>query len=186
MPASYHEAFKPPYSLNNISREFYEGRKSESNSNTSDNSSQSIRNQSYHSGYNQPQTNFQVKNLSDLQSMANQIQQTYQNGPSYSPYNQEGNFTNYPKKPASTMQEFSDHECNVLISKLLSCSNCRKKVMHLLNGQNDQEEEQNRSSGQSGGGSIINAIVNQCIDVKLLTTIIIGVILMYILDLIMR
>ncbi len=189
MPASYFEAFNPPFSLNNVSREYYEKQKSDYGSNYSDNSSASLRNP----GYNNPQSNYKVtmpnyRSISDLETMADKIdQQNYQ-----SSYN---STVPRPKNTGMNMKEFSNHECNVLIAQILACSNCRKKIFNLLKVNPEQEmdnDDTNQSQYSQNGGTRNNRNYSnnfdfsQCVDVKLLTTIVIGILIMYILDMLLR
>lgn len=127
------------------------------------------------------QNNYRVKNAVDIVSEADEIKSVYDtSNPSQNQTQTQGRQTHH--------SESSDHDCNYLIAKLLSCSRCRNKLKDLLrddtgdthtHDDTGQGQMHGQGQGQKGGGGILG-------DKSLLINIILGVMLILLIDFVLR
>jgi hypothetical protein len=178
MPASLDEAFTKTYS---------------SNSDTMTSLS-SLKNPNHH-GF---QTDYRVKNLNDIQSEADEITSVYNslqtlhqqqpvNKYQFQPqHNQSQNQSQNQFKNMDNqflnLNKNQNHDCNLLISKLLSCQKCRSKIKEILSDdgstvdENNDKDRNKSQSGGAGGKSFLGVTKTLCINIAF------GILLILILD----
>ena len=182
MPSSLAEAFGAPISLLNVSKTLYD-KESNSIMNSTDSSTNSIKNPNYSPSTYQFQNNYKINSISDLETMADDINNLYH--PVTTNTNTNTNTTNTNTKnfndntsntnnTNNNKKNFNDNECDTLISRVLSCSYCRKKLMNYFNNGIQTE--------MKGGGKNLSNII----DVKLIINIFIGIVFIYIFDILMK
>lgn len=162
MPATLSEAYISPFHT-------YTSNSSSSDGLTT--SSGSIRNPNYYESQNNyyvptsPVDSLTHSKIDDIHSEADDIKSIYHTLNSTASGSDNGR-----KKKSKSLPS---HDCDYLIARLLSCSKCRKKVRRLLTEDLDPPPPPT----QRGGGNIFSD--------SLLTNIVIGVIILYIVDRIM-
>lgn len=122
------------------------------------------------SSYFEFQNNYRVKNAVDIVSEADEIKSVYDSKSSSPPHHSESS---------------SDHDCNYLIAKLLSCSRCRTKLKELLkedpsDTHTHDDTHTPASKDQRGGG------FGSWDSKSLLINIILGVLLILLIDFVLR
>ena len=154
MPASLDEAFIRPY-------------KSNSETMTTSSTLSSLKNPAY----NSYQTNYRI---SDIQSEADEIA---------SVYNSLQSFGSGRQTTVQTTTQNQDHDCNMLIAKLLSCQKCRHKIKEILADDGDGNTiDGDNETIQKGGGSGNSKLFGYKISSSLISNIVFGILLILILD----
>ena len=157
MPASLDEAFIRPY---------------KSNSETMTASTLStLKNPAYHSY----QTNYQI---SDIQSEADEIASVYNSLKTF------GTRAIAPDpNPNPNLTKNQDHDCNMLVAKLLSCQKCRHKIKEILadDGSTVDDNTERQQSGGGRNGSGINLFGHK-VSSSLISNIVFGILLILVLD----
>jgi len=163
MPATLDQAFKSPFHHN-------------LNSARTGSSMDSIKNPDY----TDFQHNYRVKHISDIITEADELKSVYERSetetfvPASAPVTVSGS-TTQPK-----------HDCNYLIAKILSCSHCRNRVKELLADQSAEVSTVGDPSEQQGGGHSQNNILKDFLSSDILTNLILGLVLIFVLDLVLK
>lgn len=193
--ASLAEAFGAPISLLNVSKSLYDKESNSINSSTSND----IKNPNYSQSSYQFQNNYKINSISDLETMADDINNLY-NQPNIntrSNTNTRSDTNNQPntntrsntdnRSDTKINKNFSDNECDTLISRVLSCTYCRKKLMKYFNNDIDKNVHSAESEYIMRGGSKKNSFksISSLIDIKLIINIFIGIVFIYIFDILM-
>lgn len=132
---------------------------------TSNSDTASIRNPDYFSFQN----NFRVKSAKDIASEAHDISSVYNSIPT-------------PEPDHRSLSD--DHQCNFLISKVLSCSHCRNKLRKILLDDKDERDTvvDDPAPKQAGGGAFGGLAQYQ----PLVSNIILSILLIIVIDLLWR
>lgn len=159
MPATLDQAFQSPFHRLNGAPAASSG-------------TDSIRNPDYYAFQN----NYRVKSAMDIESEADDLKHVYNTLPTLRTTGQDPTMT--------TGSSTTDHDCTLLIAKILACPRCRNKVKELLKSDERETETHNgqEQNKQTGGGLNLNDL-----DLKsILVNIILSVLLVMLVDFVLR
>ena len=152
MPATLNEAFRSPFH-NNVYAP----------SSTTSSSMDSIKNPAFQSNYKISSN----RSASDIESEAEEVRSIYEQKPSSQAASIQlnrssgspvaGSFSSSDSSNDSLPKVHEDidsnHECNMLIARLLACARCRKRLRELLVDDDVKTNDDAPEAEQTGGGS---------------------------------
>lgn len=188
MPATLNEAFRSPFHNNVYAA-----------SSTTSSSMDSVKNPAFQSNYKISSN----RSASDIESEADEVRSIYEQKPvsqpasmqlnrssgspvagSFSSSNSSLSSDSVPKVPEDID---SNHECNMLIARLLACARCRKRLRELLVDDdvktNDDVPAETEQTG--GGSSILNSLLTAEVR-ELISNILLGLFVIIVLEWVLK